>query len=65
MLKLKVIDTNNILSIGSGGAALAPFVTGVLSGKFGTVVLNPVCIVLCIVMESAWLGLPSAQWKRQ
>lgn len=53
-------------SVGSGGAAVAPFITGLLSQKFGTVVLNPVAIVLCVIMQGSWFGLPfRSQWKQQ
>jgi len=47
-----------IASMGSSGGALAPFLTGLLSQKVGTVVLNPICIALFVVMEVAWLFLP-------
>lgn len=52
-------------SMGSSGGALAPFLTGLLAQKLGTVVLNPVCIGLFIVMEVAWFLLPKHQKKAE
>ena len=50
-----------VASMGSSGGAVAPFVTGLLAQKLGTVVLNPICIVLFIIMEVAWFFLPKEQ----
>lgn len=47
-----------IASMGSSGGALAPFFTGLLAQRVGTVVLHPICIGLYIVMELTWLLLP-------
>lgn len=56
--QLQITSLGFISSMGSSGGAIAPFVTGILSQKLGTVVLNPICIGLCVVMEVAWLCLP-------
>ncbi len=55
---LQITSLGFISSMGSSGGAIAPFFTGLLAQKVGTVVLNPICIALCVVMEIAWLGLP-------
>lgn len=55
---LQITSLGFISSMGSSGGALAPFFTGLLAQKVGTVVLNPICITLCVVMEVAWVGLP-------
>jgi fucose permease len=54
-----------VASMGSSGGALAPFVTGLLAQKLGTVVLNPICIFLFIIMEAAWFFLPNEQKRRE
>lgn len=56
--QLQITSLGFISSMGSSGGAIAPFFTGILAQKLGTVVLNPICIALCIMMEVAWLGLP-------
>lgn len=55
---LQITSLGMIASTGSSGGAIAPFFTGLLAQKYGTVVLNPICIALCVVMEIAWLALP-------
>lgn len=57
--QLHITSLGLISSMGSSGGAIAPFVTGALAQRLGTMVLNPVCIVLYVVMELAWLGLPT------
>lgn len=47
-----------ISAMGSSGGAVAPFVTGLLSQRLGTVVLHPICLVLFVAMELTWLSLP-------
>jgi fucose permease len=47
-----------IASMGSSGGAVAPFFTGLLAQKLGTVVLHPICIGLYVVMEVSWALLP-------
>jgi fucose permease len=54
-----------VASMGSSGGALAPFLTGLLAQTLGTVVLNPICIVLFIIMEAAWFFLPKEQKRRE
>ena len=48
-----------IASMGSGGGALAPFLTGLLAQRLGTVVLHPICIGLYVMMELSWVLLPN------
>lgn len=50
-----------ISAMGSSGGAVAPFVTGIMAQKFGTVVLHPIVLVLLAVMEASWLALPRIQ----
>lgn len=57
-LNLQITSLGFISSLGSSGGAISPFLTGLLSQKVGTFVLNPICIGLCAVMEVAWLSLP-------
>lgn len=45
-------------AMGSSGGAVAPFFTGLLAQKLGTVVLHPIVIALFIVMEITWGLLP-------
>lgn len=45
-------------AMGSSGGAVAPFFTGLLAQKVGTVVLHPIAISLFIVMEISWGLLP-------
>ncbi|KAF7188695.1 Bypass of stop codon protein 6 [Pseudocercospora fuligena] len=62
---IQVTGVGMAWSIGSGGAAVAPFLTGLLAQIYGAVVLNPTCIVLCGVMNIAWLALPGRTWKKE
>lgn len=55
---LHITSLGLISSVGSSGGALGPLMTGLLAQRLGTVVLNPICIALCVVMEAAWLCLP-------
>lgn len=55
---LQVSSFSLISAMGSSGGAFAPFVTGLLAQKLGTVVLNPVAIILYCSMVVAWLCLP-------
>ena len=62
---LQITSLGLIGSLGSSGGAIFPFLTGALAQKLGTVVLNPICIALCVVMEIAWLGLPRVVKRRE
>ena len=50
-----------VSAMGSSGGAVAPFFTGLLAQKVGTVVLNPICIGLFVVMELSWFLLPKEE----
>ena len=52
-------------SMGSSGGALAPFFTGLLAQKLGTVVLHPICLALFVAMEISWLMLPRTTKHRE
>lgn len=62
---LQITSLGFISSMGSSGGALGPLTTGLLAQRLGTVVLNPICIFLCVVMEAAWLGLPRIAKRRE
>ena len=47
-----------VSAMGSSGGAVAPFVTGIVSQKVGTWVVNPVAISLFAGMVGMWLLLP-------
>lgn len=63
--QVQITSLGFISSMGSSGGALSPFVTGLLAQKLGTVVLNPICIGLCVVMEVAWLSLPRVSKRKE
>ena len=53
-----------ISAMGSSGGAVAPFVTGIVSQREGTWVVNPLAIGLFGAMMIAWLTLPKVEVKR-
>ena len=55
---MHVLTFSFILSIGSSGGALAPFLTGLSAQQVGTFVLHPICIALFAVMVVCWFFLP-------
>ena len=62
---LQITSLGLIASVGSSGGAIFPFLTGALAQTAGTVVLNPVCIALYVVMVGAWLGQPRVPKRRE
>ena len=62
---LQITSLGLISGLGSSGGALAPFFTGLLAQKLGTIVLNPVCLVLYVVIQVAWVGLPTISKRRE
>ncbi|KAL9113778.1 MAG: hypothetical protein Q9227_002223 [Pyrenula ochraceoflavens] len=54
-----------ISAMGSSGGAAAPFFTGLLAQKLGTVVLHPIAIALFVVMVVAWGCLPKMGKRRE
>ncbi|KAI8884426.1 MFS general substrate transporter [Backusella circina FSU 941] len=48
-----------IAALGSGGAALFPFITGQIAGKFGIISMPTVCLVMTSVMIVLWAFVPS------
>lgn len=56
--ELQMSSLSFIASMGSSGGAMAPFFTGLLAQRLGTVVLHPICIGLYVVMEVSWALLP-------
>jgi fucose permease len=45
--------------LGAGGAAFFPFLTGIISGKFGILSMPYVCTVMTIAMIVLWAMIPS------
>ena len=56
--RLQVNSLTIISALGFGGAAIAPFFTGLLAQQVGTWVLHPICLGLFGVMLASWLSLP-------
>ncbi|MCJ1325676.1 hypothetical protein MMC10_002339 [Thelotrema lepadinum] len=54
-----------VSAMGSSGGAVAPFVTGIVSQKVGTWVVNPVAIGLFAVMVGVWVFLPRVEKRRE
>ena len=54
-----------VSAMGSSGGAVAPFVTGMVSQKVGTWVVNPVAVGLFGVMGLTWLLLPKTSKRRE
>jgi hypothetical protein len=50
-------ETQNRL--GAGGAALFPFLTGQVAGKFGILIMPTACIIMSVMMLALWIFLPS------
>ncbi|ORY94390.1 major facilitator superfamily domain-containing protein [Syncephalastrum racemosum] len=50
--------------LGAGGAALFPFLTGLISGKFGILVMPIVVFVMSLGMQILWTFVPSDRSKK-
>ncbi|KAK2737546.1 hypothetical protein FQN57_007481 [Myotisia sp. PD_48] len=50
-----------ISAMGSSGGAAAPFFTGLIAQRMGTVVLHPICLGLYGIMICLWMGLSRLQ----
>jgi fucose permease len=61
---IQIISLGFVTSMGSSGGAVAPFFTGLLAQKAGTVVLHPICLGLFAGMEIAWFMLPKTAKHR-
>ncbi|KAK4518508.1 uncharacterized protein ATC70_008726 [Mucor velutinosus] len=48
-----------VAALGAGGAALFPFLTGQVAGKFGILIMPAACIVMSAVMLVLWCFIPS------
>jgi fucose permease len=55
---IQISSLGFISAMGSSGGAMAPFFTGMLAQKAGTVVLHPICVGLYVAMEVCWVSLP-------
>ena len=58
---LHVPSLSLITALESSGGAAFPFLVGILSQQFGTVVLHPVCVASYGIMVIAWILLPRVQ----
>lgn len=56
--EIQISSLSFISAMGSSGGAIAPFFTGLLAQRLGTVVLHPIAIALFVVMEISWGLLP-------
>jgi hypothetical protein len=45
--------------LGAGGAALFPFITGQIAGKFGILIMPAACVAMSAVMLVLWCFIPS------
>ncbi|KAG2213340.1 hypothetical protein INT46_007199 [Mucor plumbeus] len=46
-------------ALGAGGAALFPFITGQVAGKFGILIMPAACVAMSAVMLVLWCFIPS------
>ncbi|KAG2198730.1 hypothetical protein INT47_005415 [Mucor saturninus] len=46
-------------ALGAGGAALFPFITGQVAGKFGILIMPTACIAMSVGMLILWVFIPS------
>ena len=54
-----------IHSTGAGGAALFPFVTGQVAGKFGILSMPIVCLAMSVAMQILWTFVPSKKEEKE
>ncbi|KAI8143553.1 major facilitator superfamily domain-containing protein [Fennellomyces sp. T-0311] len=50
-----------IAGTGAGGAALFPFITGQVAGKFGILAMPAVCLSMAVTMQVLWTFVPSSK----
>jgi fucose permease len=55
---IQISGLSIVSAMGSSGGAAAPFVTGLLAQKLGTMILHPICIGLYVAMVVCWGCLP-------
>jgi hypothetical protein len=46
-------------SLGAGGAAFFPFLTGQVAGKFGILIMPAACIAMSSLMLVLWVFIPT------
>lgn len=63
--RLQTICLAVVSALGSSGAAVAPFLTGLLAQAAGTWVLHPICVGLFALMLLCWWGLPRVSKRRE
>ncbi|KAI8143552.1 major facilitator superfamily domain-containing protein [Fennellomyces sp. T-0311] len=50
-----------IAGTGAGGAALFPFITGQVAGKFGILAMPAVCLTMTVTMQIVWTFIPASK----
>lgn len=63
--KIQTSSLSLVTSMGSSGAALVPFFTGLMAQATSTVVLHPIVLFSFAMMTAAWLGLPKIQKRSE
>ncbi|KAI7860296.1 major facilitator superfamily domain-containing protein [Circinella umbellata] len=53
-----------IAGTGAGGAALFPFITGQVAGKFGILSMPIVCLAMSVTMQILWTFVPSKKSEK-
>ncbi|KAI9307744.1 major facilitator superfamily domain-containing protein [Cunninghamella echinulata] len=48
-----------IAGVGAAGAAILPFISGLIAGQFGMSIIPILCLIMALVMEVAWILIPS------
>ncbi|KAI5952394.1 hypothetical protein KGF54_003261 [Candida jiufengensis] len=59
--KIQLVSLTIMTAFGSSGGALFPFLTGLLSQRFGTFVVLPIFITLYCLMTLLWVMLPNIE----
>lgn len=48
-----------IAGVGASGAAVLPFLSGLIAGHYGMAILPLLCFGMALIMEVVWLMIPS------
>jgi fucose permease len=63
--KIQTSSLSLVTSMGSSGAAIIPFITGLVSQATSTVALHPIVLFSFASMVGAWLALPKIQKRTE
>jgi fucose permease len=63
--KIQTTSLSLVTSMGSSGAAVVPFVTGLMAQAISTVVLHPIVLFSFATMVVAWVSLPRIQKRTE